>query len=265
MAFMADSQSADHVASSQLTSRQSEASPMNAVLIVEDEIAIADTLLYALRAAGLLAVHAANLADARRAMLQAVPSLIILDLGLPDGSGLDVCREIRRGSAPLCDVPILMLTAMSDEVDRIVGLELGADDYVAKPFSPREVCLRVKTILRRSGAVNAVNAPAAKALTVADAASVFVVDAAGQRIRYASAWLDLTRRELHILQLLLTRPGHIYSRETVLDRVWGRDIESMERTVDTHIKTLRAKLRTADPTHDPIITHRGLGYSLSLD
>lgn len=232
------------------------------VLIVEDEIAIADTLLYALRAAGLLALHAATLADARRVTTQSVPSLIILDLGLPDGSGLDLCREIRRGSAPLCEVPILMLTAMSDEVDRIVGLELGADDYVAKPFSPREVCLRVKTILRRA---RALDAPAATPKSAAEIASTFVVDAVGQRISYASTWLDLTRRELHILQLLLTRPGHIYSRETVLDRVWGRDIESMERTVDTHIKTLRAKLRNADPTKDPILTHRGLGYSLSTD
>lgn len=126
--------------------------------------------------------------------------------------------------------------------------------------------LRVKTILRRAGAAYA---PAAKPLTVEhaaeDAASVFVVDAAGQRISYASVWLDLTRRELHILQLLLTRPGHIYSRETVLEWVWGRDGESMERTVGTHVKTLRAKLRNADPSRDPILTHRGLGYSLSLD
>lgn len=91
------------------------------------------------------------------------------------------------------------------------------------------------------------------------------MDAAGQRISYASVWLDLTRRELHILQLLLTRPGHIYSRETVLEWVWGRDGESMERTVGTHVKTLRAKLRNADPSRDPILTHRGLGYSLSLD
>jgi two-component system, OmpR family, catabolic regulation response regulator CreB len=241
---------------------ESRALTTNAVLIVEDEIAIADTLLYALRAAGLLALHAAMLADARALLLQSVPSLIILDLGLPDGSGLDLCREIRRGSSPLAEVPILMLTAMSDEVDRIVGLELGADDYVAKPFSPREVCLRVKTILRRARAPDPLATPPVHG---AEFASVFVVDAVGQRISYASAWLDLTRRELHILQLLLTRPGHIYSRETVLDRVWGRDIESMERTVDTHIKTLRAKLRNADPTRDPILTHRGLGYSLSLD
>ncbi len=245
-----------------LTAVESSDQTSNTVLIVEGEIAIADTLLYALRASDLLALHATTLADARQMMMQSVPSLIILDLGLPDGSGLDLCREIRRGDARVAETPILMLTAMSDEVDRIVGLELGADDYVAKPFSPCEVCLRVKTILRRAGAANA---PAAKPLTVEDAASVFVVDSAGQRISYASAWLDLTRRELHILQLLLTRPGHIYSRETVLDRVWGRDGESMERTVDTHIKTLLAKLRNADPSRDPILTHRGLGYSLSLD
>ena len=105
----------------------------------------------------------------------------------------------------------------------------------------------------------------ASAALAPNATNGFELDAAGQRIRYATQWLDLTRRELHLLQLLLQRPGHIYSRETLLDRAWGRDAESMERTVDTHVKTLRAKLRTADPTRDPIITHRGLGYSLSID
>jgi two-component system, OmpR family, catabolic regulation response regulator CreB len=121
------------------------ATPPN-VLIVEDEIAIADTLMYALNASGITAQHAGTLASAREIVAQRMPDLIVLDLGLPDGSGLDLCRDIRRTS----DVPIVMLTAMSDEVDRIVGLELGADDYVTKPFSPREVCLRVKTILRRA-------------------------------------------------------------------------------------------------------------------
>lgn len=195
-------------------------------------------------------------------MATETPSLVILDLGLPDGSGLDLCREIRRDVGPVNDVPILMLTAMSDEVDRIVGLELGADDYVSKPFSPREVCLRVKTILRR---VRVPDELQSAPNTCTATASQFELDVAGQRTRYASLWLDLTRRELHLLQLLLQRPGHIYSRETLLDRVWGRDAESMERTVDTHIKTLRAKLRSADPTRDPIITHRGLGYSLLID
>ncbi len=138
-----------------------------------------------------------------------------------------------------------MLTAMSDEVDRIVGLELGADDYVSKPFSPREVCLRVKTTLRRvRGPDELQSAPDNCTVTP----SQFELDAAGQRIRDASLWLDLTRRELHLLQLLLQRPGYIYPRETLLDRVWGRDAERMERTVDTHIKTLRAKLHSADPS-----------------
>ncbi len=236
------------------------------VLIVEDEIAIADALLYALRGAGFTCAHAGTLRDARESLAAQTPSLLILDLGLPDGSGLDLCREIRRTAAPVSEVPILMLTAMSDEVDRIVGLELGADDYVSKPFSPREVCLRVKTILRRMRAPDdAPSAATASAALAPNATNGFELDAAGQRIRYATQWLDLTRRELHLLQLLLQRPGHIYSRETLLDRAWGRDAESMERTVDTHVKTLRAKLRTADPTRDPIITHRGLGYSLSID
>jgi two-component system, OmpR family, catabolic regulation response regulator CreB len=230
------------------------------VLIVEDELAIADALLYSLRGAGFVCVHVATLHDAREFIATQTPALLILDLGLPDGSGLDLCREIRRATAPVNEVPILMLTAMSDEVDRIVGLELGADDYVSKPFSPREVCLRVKTILRRSRSSNETLAAAPGKAT-----DGFELDAVGQRIRYASQWLDLTRRELHLLQLLLQRPGHIYSRETLLDRVWGRDAESMERTVDTHIKTLRAKLRSADPARDPIITHRGLGYSLLVD
>jgi two-component system, OmpR family, catabolic regulation response regulator CreB len=238
-------------------------SPAQTVLIVEDEIAIADTLVYALNAAGLLARHVATLAEARTALNAATPDLLILDLGLPDGSGLDLCREIRRGSTPgsargstLSEIPILMLTAMSDEVDRIVGLELGADDYVTKPFSPREVCLRVKTILRRA------RNGAATEDALPSSAITFEIDTNGQRVRYANQWLDLTRRELHLLQLLLQAPGRIYSRETLLDRVWGRDAESMERTVDTHIKTLRAKLRTADPACDPIVTHRGLGYSI---
>jgi two-component system, OmpR family, catabolic regulation response regulator CreB len=229
-------------------------SQLPTILIVEDEIAIADTLVYALNAANFITLHAATIAQARRLLASAAPDLIILDLGLPDGSGLDLCRDIRRGEQA-SEVPIVMLTAMSDEVDRIVGLELGADDYVTKPFSPREVCLRVKTILRR---VNGDNVAA----SASGEASAFEIDVSGQRARYANQWLDLTRRELHLLQLLLQSPGRIYSRETLLDRVWGRDAESMERTVDTHVKTLRAKLRSADPARDPIVTHRGLGYSI---
>ena len=221
------------------------------ILLVEDEPAIADTLIYSLTAAGCTVHHAATLALARAALARSIPALVVLDLGLPDGSGLDLCREIRRVS----EVPILMLTAKSDEVDRIVGLELGADDYVTKPFSPREVVLRIKTILRRSHV-----SPA----TTASAPSAHVFEQEGDRAKFAGVWLDLTRRELHLLQRLLSAPGRIYSRDALLDLVWGQDAESMERTVDTHIKTLRAKLRNIDPTRELIVTHRGLGYSLQL-
>jgi two-component system, OmpR family, catabolic regulation response regulator CreB len=228
------------------------------VLVVEDEIAIADTLVYALNAAGIAARHASTLSAARSVLATERPQLVILDLGLPDGSGLDLCRQIRRGEFAAPDLPILMLTAMSDEVDRIVGLELGADDYVTKPFSPREVVLRVKTILRRA------QSQSVDVVAMDAALPAFEFDALGQRFRYANQWLELTRRELHVLQLLLQSPGRIYSRETLLDRVWGRDAESMERTVDTHVKTLRAKLRNVDPSRDVIVTHRGLGYSIEL-
>jgi two-component system, OmpR family, catabolic regulation response regulator CreB len=221
------------------------------VLIVEDEIAIADTLIYALNAQGFLVRHAGSLGAARRDIAIQRPDLLILDVGLPDGEGFDLCRELRANEA-MKAVPIVMLTARSEEVDRIVGLELGADDYVAKPFSPRELVLRVKAILRR--------APRA-ALSSAG----IEIDAVGQRATYKNMPLDLTRLELHLLQVLNEQPGRVYSRERLLDRVWGRDAESMERTVDTHIKTLRAKLRDVEPARELIVTHRGLGYALVSD
>ena len=217
------------------------------LLLVEDELAIADTLIYALSHAGLHVAHAATLAAARVSWATAAADIVLLDLGLPDGSGLDFCRELRRTS----EVPIVILSARSDEVDRIVGLELGADDYVTKPFSPREVGLRVQTILRRA-APRLPSAPTSLEIT-------------GQRARLAGQWLDLTRRELQVLQVLMRAPGRIFSRDVLLDLVWGHDAESLDRTVDTHIKTLRTKLRCADPSQDLIVTHRGLGYSLAVD
>jgi two-component system, OmpR family, catabolic regulation response regulator CreB len=217
------------------------------LLLVEDEPAIADTLVFALSQAGLHVAHAATLAAARASWLNAVADIVLLDLGLPDGSGLDFCRELRRTS----EVPIVILSARSDEVDRIVGLELGADDYVTKPFSPREVSLRVQTILRRAAPRSQ---PLGKALEITD-----------QRARLAGQWLDLTRRELQLLQVLMRAPGRIFSRDVLLDLVWGQDADSLDRTVDTHIKTLRAKLRSAEPSTDVIVTHRGLGYSLAAD
>jgi two-component system catabolic regulation response regulator CreB len=221
------------------------------VLIVDDEPAIADTLDYVLRTDGFetVCVGLGHLA------LAAVKSnhfaLIILDVGLPDISGFDVCRELRRSS----NVPVIFLTARSDEVDRIVGLELGADDYVPKPFSPREIASRVRAILRRTRGPE--NPPLA-------ADSLFRVDEEGTRIAFAGTWLTLTRYEFRLLAALLERPGRVLSRSRLMELVWSDAEESLERTVDAHIKTLRAKLR-AIRDGDPIETHRGLGYSIRSD
>ena len=227
------------------------------ILIVEDEPAIADTLAFALSGEGFATEWRSLGREALAAVNDGGFDLVILDVGLPDIGGFDVCRELRRHS----DVPVIFLTARSDEIDRIVGLELGADDYVAKPFSPREVVSRVRAILRRlrprGGAHDAHGA-------ANGAATPFTVDADGARIAYCGTWLSLTRYEYGLLATLAGHPGRIFSRAQLMARVWQDAGESLERTVDAHVKTLRAKLRevTGD---DPIETHRGLGYSLRRD
>jgi two-component system catabolic regulation response regulator CreB len=221
------------------------------ILIVDDEPAIADTLDYALRTEG-FNTHCVGLGrQALDAVRQNDIAVVILDVGLPDMNGFDVCRELRRES----DVPVIFLTARSDEVDRIVGLELGADDYVPKPFSPREVASRVRAILRRA------RPPAAPA---GEPTSRFRVDAEGARIAYDGVWLALTRYEYRLLATLLERPGRVFSRVRLMELVWSDAQESLDRTVDAHIKTLRAKLR-AVRDDDPIQTHRGFGYSIRND
>lgn len=214
------------------------------ILIVEDERAIADTLIYALRTEGFEPTWCDLGGKALEAVRASEPALVILDVGLPDLSGFEVCRSLRTFS----EVPILFLTARGDEVDRIVGLEIGADDYVTKPFSPREVAARVRTILRRTR-----SAPARKG---------FQVDAETRRITYGGHLLDLTRFEYDLLSTLLAHPGRIFTRVELMESVWASSEETQDRTVDTHIKTLRAKIRAVAPEADPIQTHRGVGYSV---
>jgi len=223
----------------------------NRILIVDDEPAIADTLDYALRGEGFETCRAELGREALELLrVQGGCELVILDVGLPDISGFDVCRELRRFS----EIPVLFLTARSEEIDRIVGLELGADDYVSKPFSPREIASRVRAILRRTRtvavAVNGGEAPP------------FEHDRDGLRIAYHGAWLPLTRYEYGLLAALLERPGRVLSRAQLMNRVWHDHEESFERTVDAHIKTLRAKLRAVRDDEEAIETHRGLGYSV---
>jgi two-component system catabolic regulation response regulator CreB len=218
---------------------------MPRILLVEDEAAIAEAVAYALRGEGLEPVHCLTGGEALREARRGAFDLAVLDVGLPDIGGFALCRELR---AIRNGMPVIFLTAQAAEADRLLGFELGADDYVAKPFSPRELVARVKVALRRG------MAPAP--------AGGFEHDADGHRIRYRGQWLDLTRYEYGLLAALLQRPGAVLTRAQLMDRVWGDALDSGDRTVDTHVKTLRAKLREAAPEADPIRTHRGLGYSV---
>jgi two-component system catabolic regulation response regulator CreB len=224
------------------------------ILIVEDEPGIADTLQYALRTEGFEPVWVATGEAALEQVQSHAPALVILDVGLPDTSGFEVFKRLRE-LAP--DLPVIFLTARSDEIDRVVGLELGADDYVPKPFSPRELVARVRSILRRSA-----KAPAAPPQPPALPLSV---DEGKRQIRFYGALLELSRYEFGLLQTLASRPGHVFSRDALLQRVWDDATESLDRTVDAHVKTLRAKMKTVAPTLEPIRTHRGTGYALAED
>jgi len=217
------------------------------ILIIEDEPAIAETLIYAFKEAGIATTHKMFGGEATPALAQQAIDFVILDVGLPDMTGFDVCKKIRETS----QVPILFLTARNHEIDRIVGLEIGADDYVTKPFSPREVVARVKAILRRSE-------PQANH----HKNHTFMVDAQANRIQYRGQYLELTRYEFLLLKTLISQPQRVYSRNQLMDIVWANAENTLERTVDAHIKTLRAKLREVDAATEAIVTHRGMGYSL---
>lgn len=229
------------------------------VLLLEDDPAIAHTVIYAFERAGLRVTHSLLVRDALAQLESARHDLLVLDVGLPDGSGLDVCRAVRAHAAQR-HLPILLLSAHGEEIDRVLGLELGADDYVTKPFSPRELVARVRGLLRRAAGPGPAAAPQA---VHAAAAHGLEIDAEGQRALLRGQPLPLTRREFGLLAELLRTPGRIRSREALLDAVWGNDSERTDRTVDTHIKTLRAKLLRADPACDCIETHRGMGYSIT--
>ncbi|OLS64561.1 two-component system response regulator CreB [Pseudomonas putida] len=218
------------------------------ILIVEDEAAIADTLVFALQGDGHTTewVSLGQLALERQRQQPA--DLVILDIGLPDISGFETCRQLRRFS----EVPVMFLSARDGEIDRVVGLEIGADDYVVKPFSPREVSARVRAILKRM-------APQASA--PAPANTPFNLDTLRMQIHYREQLLNLTRHEFRLLQCLLEQPERVFSREQLLDAVGVAADVGYERTIDSHIKSLRAKLRGVAADAEPIQTHRGLGYS----
>ncbi|MBN8549559.1 MAG: two-component system response regulator CreB [Deltaproteobacteria bacterium] len=222
------------------------------ILLVEDEPSIIDTVSYALSTEGFEPLICRTAQEAVAALRTETPALGILDVGLPDMSGFDLCRLIRQTSA----LPILFLTARSEEVDRVVGLEIGADDYMVKPFSPRELVARVRAILRRTPA------PTEHSKQPAASNSSFEIDDQRVQIFFKGSPIELSRLEYKLLSVLIRNPGRVYSRDELMDRAWEEPDMSLARTVDTHIKTIRGKLRAIDPSADPIVTHRGFGYSL---
>ena len=220
------------------------------ILLVEDEPSIADNIVYALKTEGFTPTWCQTGRDALQRIATESFALVILDVGLPDMNGFDVCRKIRTTS----NVPVVFVTARKDEIDRVVGLEIGADDYVVKPFTPRELTARIRAILRRTES----SSQAAQATATA----VFAIDEERCQIRYHGTPLELSRYEFRLLKVLVQKPGRVYSRDQLMELAWEEPDTALDRTVDAHIKTLRAKLRAVREEEDPIRTHRGLGYSL---
>jgi two-component system, OmpR family, catabolic regulation response regulator CreB len=225
------------------------------VLLVEDERPIAENIVYALKAEHFAVEWVSRGGAAIEALQKHGADFIILDINLPDKSGFDVCREIRRVS----DKPILFLSARQDEIDRVVALEIGGDDYLMKPFSLRELVARIRVILRRSEGSPAT--PYSKEETATGKPPI-EIDEKRNRISYFGEKLELSRYEYFILCTLAARPGWVFSRDQLIDRTMGQMSAPFDRTIDAHIKSIRAKLRKIKPDIEAIETQRGFGYAL---
>jgi two-component system, OmpR family, response regulator RegX3 len=222
---------------------------MPKILVIEDELGIAEALEYQLQRDGYQVEHVVDGREGLQRFKVAGADLILLDLMLPGMSGEDVCKELRRSS----QVPVIMLTAKDTEIDKVLGLEIGADDYVTKPFSTRELLARIKALLRRTSSEGA--------------SSEGILEGGGVRldpdrheVTVRDVPVQLARKEFDLLELLMEHPGRVLARETLIDRVWGSDYFGDTRTLDVHVKRLRSKVE-ADP-HEPVhlVTVRGLGY-----
>jgi two-component system, OmpR family, alkaline phosphatase synthesis response regulator PhoP len=221
---------------------------MTTVLVVEDELEIARVVRDYLRNAGFEVIVVGDGGSAVASVRSAKPDLLVLDLGLPGRDGLDVAREIRRWS----DTPIVMLTARGDETDRIVGLEIGADDYVVKPFSPKELVARVRAVLRRTRT-------AARGDEIVRAGDV-EIDTAKMRVSVGGSQVDLTPTEFQLLATLAREPGRVFTRSQLLDAVHGVAIESYERAIDAHVKNIRRKIEPTPGSPRYVETVHGVGY-----
>ncbi len=224
------------------------------ILVVDDEPAVVDLIVYNLTKAHYQTITAGNGRQAIELARQAQPDLILLDLMLPEIDGLDICRELRRTS----QVPIIMITARGEEVDRVIGLELGADDYLAKPFSMRELLARVKAVLRRT------QHGVASSNSILWGPGNLRLDIESREVFGDSYPLALTRLEFDLLYVLLLNANRVMTRERLLEQVWGYDFAGDTRAVDSAIKRLRASLRAVSPEADAIEAVRGLGYRLKM-
>ena len=223
---------------------------MPTILIVEDEPQLATLVRDYGTQAGFQTRIAGNATDALARYRQDAPDLVVLDLGLPDRDGLDVLREIRRNG----NTPVIILTARGDETDRIVGLELGADDYMVKPFSPRELIARVRAVLRRGAADEPV-----EIIRVGDV----VIDLPRRKVTRGSDVIDLTATEFDLLATLAREPGRVLTRSQLLDAIHGVIVEAYERAIDAHIKNLRRKLEPDSAQPRYVLTVHGVGYKFS--
>lgn len=228
------------------------------ILVVDDEPSILDNTLYALERDGFEPTGCATGEAAMAAIEDGGFALVVLDVGLPDTNGFELCKRIRARS----DVPVIFLTARDGEVDRIVGLEIGADDYVTKPFSPRELSARVKAVLRRCGGNGNGESKAEEAATARKPGFPFKVDDERVQISYFGKVLPLSSTEFRLLRVFCKHPGRVYSRSQLMDIAWDEPEAAMERTVDAHVKSVRAKMKAVNDAVEAIGTHRGMGYSL---
>jgi two-component system response regulator RegX3 len=222
------------------------------VLVVEDDEGIREMLKYNLSAAGFAVQEASDGATGLRTARTSRPDLVLLDLMLPGMSGFDFCRALRKTTR----VPIIIITAKDSEVDKIVGLELGADDYITKPFSVREVLARVNAVLRRTHPES--NEP--RAIPEQDSIGTFRIDRAARRMILNGSDVKVTAREFDLLSYLLAYPARVHTRDSLLENVWGRDFTGERKTVDVHVRWLREKFAGKAPFE--IVTVRGIGYRL---
>jgi phosphate regulon transcriptional regulator PhoB len=224
------------------------------VLVVDDENPIVEAVAYNLRKEGFQALTASDAEQCLSIARAEKPDLIILDVMLPSASGFDVCRLLRKQN----DVPIIMLTARAEETDRVVGLELGADDYITKPFSMRELMARVKSVLRRT---HAGATPTDTVVTVGN----LTVDPNRYEVTVGEKRIELSPKEFDLLRFMAAHPGQVFSRQSLLDRVWGADAYVEDRTVDVHIRWLREKIEVNASRPERLLTVRGVGYKFRAE